>query len=109
MQSTLFLVCNINDQCGTVRCNVTSPVIQSLLSMVTITVLPCNQPPTVWVLGTDPSGRPSVVLNHVLNRSQIIPLAEGVTLNASVLQLTGAIGFEVSVYAEYMYLMTIAL
>ena len=70
--------------------------------MVNITVLPCNQPPTVWILGTDPSG--SVVLNHVLNRSQIIPLTEGVTLNASVLQQIGAMGFEVSVYVLVLLL-----
>ena len=69
--------------------------------MVNITVLPCNQPPTVWILGTDQSG--SVVLNHVFKRPENISLTEGVTINASVLQLAGAIGFEVSVYAEYMY------
>ena len=101
VRSALFLNCSINVQCDTAYCSVTSPVVQSFVSMVNITILPCNQPPTVWILGTDPSG--SVVLNHVFNRSENISLTEGVTINGSVLQLTGAIGFEVSVYAEYMY------
>ena len=55
-------------------------------------------PPSVWILGTDSSG--NIVLNHVFNRSKNIPVIEGVTLNGSVFQLSDAIGFEVSVYAE---------
>lgn len=97
-QRTLFLLCNINDQCDTVHCNVTSDLVYRFVSTIGIRILSCNMPPSVWILGTDSSG--SIVLNHVFNRSKNIPVIEGVTLNGSVFQLSDAIGFEVSVYAE---------
>ena len=89
-----FLSCNRNDQCDAVHCNVTFGRIQDRLSMVNFTILPCNLPPTVWLSGIDNSG--SVILDRVLSQLQIIPLVDGITLNISVLQLTNAIGFEVS-------------
>ena len=77
----------------TVYCIVTFSLLQSHLSMVNFTILPCNMPPTVRISASNESG--TIVLDLVLNQSQNVPLINGVTLNASVFQLTKAIGFEV--------------
>lgn len=92
-ENARYLNCSSNDQCDTVHCIVTFSLLQSLLSMVNFTLLPCNLPPTVRLSASNESG--SVVLDLVLNETQNVPLINGVILNASVFQLTKAIGFEV--------------
>ena len=92
-ENVQYLNCSSNDQCDTVHCIVTFPLLQSLFSMVNFTLLPCNLPPTVRLSASNESG--SVVLDLVLNQTQNVPLIDGVILNASVFQLTKAIGFEV--------------
>jgi len=68
--------------------------------VVTVTIMPCNLPPTVRISGNNTSG--GVVLDSVLSQSyDIIPLQRGVTLNISVSQLDNAIGFEVSNFTRY--------
>ena len=93
-ESAQFLSCNRNDECNAIHCNVTFGQIQAQLNMVNFTLLPCNLPPTVRLSGIDNSG--SVILDRVLSESQNIPLVNVITLNISVLQLTNAIGLEVS-------------
>lgn len=100
-ESAQYLRCNRNDQCDAVHCNVTFVLIRSHVSMINITILHCNLPPAVRMSGSNESG--SIVLDFVLNQSQNISLIDGVTLAISVIQLTNAIGFEVSVYTECMY------
>ena len=99
-ESAQLLTCNRNDQCDTVHCNVTNPTVRSYVSVVTVTIMPCNLPPTVRIFGNNTSG--GVVLDSVLSQSyDIIPLQRGVTLNISVSQLDNAIGFEVSNFTRY--------
>ena len=66
--------------------------------MINFTIMPCNLPPSVWVSGSNESG--GIVLDLVTNHSQNIPVIDEVSLTISVVQLTNAIGFEVSVYAD---------
>ena len=65
--------------------------------MISITIMPCNLPPTVRVSGSNESD--GIVFDLVINQSQNIPLINEVSLAISVIQLTNAIGFEVSAYA----------
>ena len=102
-ESTQYLHCNRNDQCDAVQCNVTYSFFQSYVSMISITIMPCNLPPTVRVSGSNESG--GIVFDLVTSRSQNIPLIEEVSLAISVVHLTNAIGFEVSVYAECKYVL----
>ena len=65
--------------------------------MIKFTIMPCNLPPTVRVSGSNESD--GIVFDLVINQSQNIPLINEVSLTISVIQLTNAIGFEVSAYA----------
>ena len=71
--------------------------------MISITIMPCNLPPTVRVSGSNESG--GIVLDLVVSHSQNIPVIDEVSMAISVVQLTNAIGFEVSVYAECKYVL----
>ena len=103
-ESAQYLRCNRNDQCDAVHCNVTYSLFQSHVSMINFTIMPCNLPPSVWVSGSNESG--GIVLDLVTNHSQNIPVIDKVSLTISVVQLTNAIGFEVSVYADWVQVCT---
>ena len=89
------LSCTKNRQCDVVRCNVTSPTVQTFISNGTLTLLPCNHPPAVRLSVASPSG--NVVFNRVITQSQIVPLRQEITLGITLDQLPNAIGFQVSI------------
>ena len=86
--------CTRNDQCDTLDCTVTLAPFDG--TSVTLTILPCRDPPGVHVVVKD-RDLGEEILNRIGDHTVTsIDLGSGVTLDVSLKQLPNAIGVEVS-------------
>ena len=64
------VTCTKNSQCNELQCSVTETSIRSLISSVTLTLLPCNQPVAIGLVLYSPSN--TVLLNQTIDSTTTV-------------------------------------
>ena len=95
-----FMDCARNDQCDTVNCTITWSQFDGTL--LSLTILPCRDPPGVHVVIIRPNS--DVILDKVYDHTVTdINLFSGATLDVTLDQLNFTIGIEVNQWQIKMY------